>query len=93
MKGYAIASNYVAKTKLKVRFMYREKPSNETDTGWRFFSGIEDDEYTYNSNNLGIYDINTILEIDESILPYLDSPIGSIFSRDSATKEFKKEGA
>lgn len=78
----------VAKKKEKVRFMYREMPDNEKDSGWRFFSGNESDEYANNPDNLNIYDINTIAEIDISIIPYLESSIGSIFDRENENERF-----
>ncbi len=61
--------------------MYREQPLNETDSGWRFFTGNETQDYVDNHNNLSFYDVNTIVNYDISILPYLTSPIGTELSR------------
>ena len=55
----------------KVRYMYREEVSNPSDSGWRFFCGDEDDEYVNDPDNIAVYDIDSILEIDGSVLPYL----------------------
>ena len=33
--------------KKKIKFMYHEQPDNEFDSGWRFFSGDETQEYFY----------------------------------------------
>jgi hypothetical protein len=41
-------------------FMVRSKPSFDKDSGWQFFSGIEDQDYVDNPDNLMIYDVNTI---------------------------------
>lgn len=49
--------------KLKVKFMYREDSDN-SDNGWRFFSGEKNNEDVNNSENIGIYDIETISRID-----------------------------
>ena len=38
--------------KKKIKFMYHEQPDNESDSGWRFFSGDETQEYVDDSNNL-----------------------------------------
>lgn len=43
--------------------MYREDSDN-SDNGWRFFSGEENNEDVNNSENIGIYDIETISRID-----------------------------
>ena len=79
--GYALASKQLVKDRMTVRFMYRETPDNVYDSGWRFFSGFESDEYVNNPNNIGIYDISTIIEIDPDIVPFLDMPAGSAFER------------
>ena len=76
--GGCIASNKVAKEKIKVGYMYREEPSdNFADTGWRFFAGDEDEAYTDKAENFAIYDIKTICELDENIIDYLTAPIGT----------------
>lgn len=62
--------------------MYREQPTRPDDSGWIFFSGInEDDEYTNNPDNFDVYDVNTIANYDPTILPFVDSPVGSVFER------------
>lgn len=43
--GYALASKWLVENNMKVRFMYREEPDDTSDSGWRFFSGDESDEY------------------------------------------------
>lgn len=86
--GYVLAPKVLVGNKLKVRFMYREKPDNDNDSGWRFFSGEEDQEYVDNPNNIAIYDVDTILAIDNSIKVYLSSPIGSAFEREDAESDF-----
>lgn len=61
--------------------MYREKPSNEFDSGWRFLAGNEDEAYTNNPNNFNIFDLNTICNYDKTIIPYLESEIDSSFEK------------
>lgn len=79
--GYVIASKLLVNRGLPVRFMYRENPDNDKDSGWRFFAGIEDDKYADNPDNFGIYDISSVLEIDKTITPYLDASAGMAFER------------
>lgn len=79
--GYVLATKKLVDERLQVGVMYREKGDEPDDSGWRFFSGLEDQDYVDNPDNIGIYDINTILEIDKSIRPYLDSSYGAAFER------------
>ena len=81
--GSCIVSDKITVEGLKVGYMYRENPTNENDSGWRFFAGDESEEYTNNANNFEIYDLNTICNYDESIIPYLNSNIGTSFEKEN----------
>lgn len=87
--GYALASKLLVDNKLKVRFMYREEPDDASDSGWRFFSGDESDEYVSNPENIGLYSIETIAQIDPDIIPLLNNDIGTAFERESGEKPFR----
>jgi hypothetical protein len=39
--------------------------------------------------NHGVYDVNTIANYDRSIIPYLSSPVGSVFEKVPGEKEFQ----
>ena len=86
--GYVFATKMLVEGRRKVRFMYREVPDNEQDSGWRFFCGDEDQSYTDNPDNIAIYDISTVIELDSDIVPFLDSPAGSAFERESENDPF-----
>ena len=73
-----------------VGYMYRETPDSKFDSGWRFLSGTENQEYADDPNNWAIYDVNTIANYDQSIIDYLDYPINSEFERIPGTNNFKK---
>lgn len=60
-----------------VGYMYRETPDNPGDSGWRFFSGTEDQAYVDNPDNTKIYTVASIAESDPAILPYLNTPSGA----------------
>jgi len=81
IKGGCIASDRITVDGLKVGYMYREIPSNESDSGWRFFAGDETDEYTNNPDNFSIFELNTICNYDNEIIPLLESEIGKSFAR------------
>lgn len=69
----------------RVGFMYRQEPEFKADSGWRFLSGSESQEYLDNADHLTICDVNTIANYDPEIIPPLDAPIGSAFERASGS--------
>ncbi|QKZ14083.1 DUF2185 domain-containing protein [Spirosoma sp. KUDC1026] len=88
--GGCLSSDKIVIEGLVVGFMYREEPDIAEDNGWRFFSGTESDEYINDAKNLAYYSVNTIANYDPSILPYLESPIGSEFMRIAGTNQFRQ---
>ncbi|MDO4880638.1 MAG: DUF2185 domain-containing protein [Capnocytophaga sp.] len=78
------ASDHITVEGRRVGLCYREEPDPESDfadSGWRFLSGEETNEYANDPNNVGIYDLNTICNYDPEIIPLLHSPYGSAFER------------
>ncbi len=74
----------------KIGYMYREDPEDEDDSGWRFYSGTEDDEFVANEDNVMIFDLNTIANYDNAIIPYLKKPIGTEWERVEEKNYFKQ---
>ena len=90
-KGYGgcIATDRITVEGMLVDYMYRQPPANEMDSGWRFYSGTEDQAYIDDLNNSSVYDVNTIANYDRAIIPYLDYPIGSELERVRGTDKFQ----
>jgi hypothetical protein len=88
--GACLATDMITVKGRQVGFMYREEPDSNSDSGWRFFAGVESDEYVNDPNNTGIYDVNTIANYDRSIIPFLNAPVGSAFERDEETGDFNE---
>jgi hypothetical protein len=82
-RGSCIASDRITVDGKGVGFMFREAPCEATDSGWRFLSGEETQEYAQTPANFAIYDVNTIANYDPSIIDHLDAPVGSAFGRDA----------
>jgi hypothetical protein len=80
--GACIASDSITVDGRKVGFMYREAPDNDQDSGWRFLSGQESQEYLDDPGHMEIYDVNTIANYDPDIIPLLDGGAGSAFARE-----------
>jgi hypothetical protein len=81
--GGCLATDRIVVDGAKVGYMFREVPSREQDSGWRFFAGDEDENYMANSSRHSVYDVNTIVNYDPDIFPFIDSPYGSRFERDA----------
>lgn len=64
---------------------YREEPDNNfpNDSGWRFLAGTEDNDYTNSPDNFNVFELNTVCNYDNAILPILESEIGSSYIRKS----------
>ena len=77
-----LATDQITVQGKKVGWCYREKPDeNYPDSGWRFFSGEETDEYVNDPHNTGVYQLNTICNYDPDILPLLTASYGTAYAR------------
>lgn len=88
--GSCLATDHITVDGLPVGFMYREAPDGPSDSGWRFFSGKESQDYVDNARNIELYDVNTIANYDPSIIPFLKSSIGIAYNR-GENGEFQPE--
>jgi hypothetical protein len=86
--GACIASDMITVEGKKVGFMYREAADFDVDSGWRFMSGYESQDFMDDADNHAVYDVNTIANYDPGIIPFLKSPIGSAFERVGGTGPF-----
>lgn len=83
-----VASDLITVHGEPIGYMYREQPEENADSGWRFFSGTESQEYADDADNFSFYKVNTIANYDRSIIPYLELPIGSTLERVDGTDTF-----
>ena len=71
--SYAIVSKQVSQQHEAIGFLYREAAAFEHDSGWRFFSGSEDDDYANDSplmqQNAGAWEWD---DASESYTPVTD---------------------
>lgn len=85
--GACIATDRIVVDGQSVGYMYREPPDNEQDSGWRFLAGDESEDYMDQTDNHGVYSVNTIANYDREIVELVRSPIGSAFAREGANGE------
>ena len=65
-----------------VGFLYREEPVFEHDSGWRFFSGEESDEYTADPANFTVCSVSEIVQANPAVAPLLEQPAGGAWETD-----------
>jgi hypothetical protein len=86
--GACMATDMITVEGFKVGYMYRDEPFDKIDSGWRFFSGTESQEYVDDPDNSALYDVNTIANYDKDIVPYLELPAGSELERIEGSDRF-----
>ena len=70
-------------------WMYREESDKDGDSGWRVFSGNEDDDYLDDPRNFKFITSDQLIAIDDSLKSNLLAPIGSSFERDDKTNKWE----
>lgn len=88
--GGCVVSNKITIDGMQVGYMYRDHPEDSMDSGWRILSGTETEEYLDNPSNSGIYDLNTVANIDTAIIPFVELPIGTTLERKLNSDEFEE---
>jgi hypothetical protein len=73
-----------------IRYLYREAPDREQDSGWRVFAGDESDEYANDVDNIRKMSLQDLIDHDRALEKILFSPPGSAFERDDAHSPFRK---
>lgn len=86
--GYCYASDKITIDGLPVGYMYREASEEEGDSGWRFYSGTETDEYVEDEHHFMMFDVNYIANCDPAIIPYLKSKRGVELERVEGSNKF-----
>jgi len=86
--GYSIVSNKISVEGKRVGFMYREERMDKEDSGWRFLSGTETDEYLDDPDNSKVLAVNVVANFDPAIIPYLKNKIGTEWERVEGKEEF-----
>lgn len=86
--GYSIVSNMISQDGLPVGFMYREEQVDDEDSGWRFLSGTETEDYLDEEGNSKAFSVNAIANHDPAIIPYVKNKVGTALERVDGTDEF-----
>lgn len=95
--GFCLVSNQITIDGMPVGYMYREEPyeyvekekaREDNDTGWRFLSGNETEEYLDDPGNSKFFSVNVVANYDPAIIPYVKMPIGTELERLPNSNEF-----
>ena len=87
--GYSIVSNMISQEGLPVGFMYREEKFDDEDSGWRFLSGTESEEYLDEEENSKAISVNVVANHDPAIIPYLRNEAGTAWERVGNSDNFE----
>lgn len=82
----AYVSKKIIEDRWKVGYMCRDEALNETDSGWSFMAGNEDDEYVADYKNIALLSIYEVYKLDPDIWNYIDNPIGTKLIRISSNE-------
>ncbi len=70
----------------KIRWLYREEPVNNSDSGWEVSSEFDDEEYVNNPENLFSITIGELIELEPSIENVIEMPVGTEIMYDDERK-------
>ena len=85
----ALVSRHVTEGGRPVRFMYRETPDRDSDSGWRMFSGEEPEAYSDDAANIEVVPLHRFDDLDPRVARLLEEPIGAVYERVTGAEEFK----
>lgn len=74
-------SNKIVHGKELPGWMYREYTERDGDSGWRVFSGTEDEEYMDDPYNFSLISTAQMIEIDTTLKVNLLAPFNYSFER------------
>lgn len=86
--GTAAASDEITTMGRTIGYMYRDEPGDEHDSGWRFLSGDESQEYLDDEGHVDVVTVDAIAKQDAAIVQYLGSPPGTHLVRVDGSDEF-----
>lgn len=82
-----VVSNDVLERRV-FNFLIKDHPEDLNDTGWTIFSGYEIDGYNENSDNFQYISLGVVLNIDDSILSFINDEPLCAYEREQNTGKF-----
>ncbi|MGF1704492.1 DUF2185 domain-containing protein [Enterovibrio baiacu] len=69
--GYVIVNKELIDNGKSIGYFYREEPDSNEDSGWRFFTGEETQEFVDKAENFVLYSASKLAALHPAILPFL----------------------
>jgi len=88
--GSCIVTKSLLNGESNFRWLFREEPLDNIDTGWMAFGDSDNDDYVNDPKNLTVVDLNTLINIEPTILNVYEMPVGTdlIFIEEDGEKYF-----
>ena len=88
--GSCIVTKSLLNGESNFRWLFREEPLDNIDTGWLAFGDSDNDDYVNDPKNLTVVDLNTLINIEPTILNVYEMPVGTdlIFIEEDGEKYF-----
>ena len=88
--GSCIVTKSLLNGETNFRWLFREEPLDNIDTGWLAFGDSDNDDYVNDPKNLSVVDLNTLINIEPTILNVYEMPVGTdlIFIEEDGEKYF-----
>lgn len=80
----ALVSKKITEEGWKVGYLERAVPIDEQDSGWRFFAGNEDGDYTADAGNIALMNVGAVWQLDSDVFRFIDAPVGTKLIRVSS---------
>ncbi|MDR2632063.1 MAG: DUF2185 domain-containing protein [Treponema sp.] len=87
---FTLVSKMYFENKGIINFLYREEPDNKDDSGWRMFTGLENDDYANDPQNIKMIKVAYLLDHDPSLLEPLKNGYNIAYERDNEKSKWKK---
>ena len=84
-----VATEVITTHQTPVGYAYREKPVSDTDSGWRFLSGSETEQYMDRPSHYVTCTLADFIKDHPEVEPLLASPVGAAFARRKAGEAFQ----
>jgi hypothetical protein len=85
-----VATRRVAFDEMPPLTLTRSAPTDEQDSGWVAFAGDEDEAYLANPANFCVIGLSTLIVLDPTIAPLLDTPAPCAFQRKEWTHPWQR---
>ncbi len=75
--GGCVVSRNILEGLGRLKWCVRDASVNEVDTGWRFFSDIDTEEFLSDHKNMSVCKYETVIDIEPAVLGIYDFPQGT----------------